>query len=125
MSSGAEELDNLLKLIPREAPTSFPYTKKESKLNDTFLPPVHSETIVPTSSTNFFWTTDPTQQQFRNFVTSTYSVPDLRFPSIRRQVGNTNQSVLTPVDVRLLGNNRRFCVGPSGKKVKLSKNKKR
>jgi len=124
MSSRAEELAHLLKLIPRETPTSFPYTKKESKLNDKFTPPVHGETIVPTSPTNFFWTIGPTQQQFRNFVTSTYTLPDLGFPPIRRQVDNTNQSLLTPVDVRLLGNNRRFCVGPYGKKLKLSKNKK-
>jgi len=125
MISGAEELDNLLKFIPLETPTTFPYTKKELRLNDKFKPPVHGETIAPTSSTNFFWTTDPTHQQFRNFVTSTCPLPDFGFPSIRRQVDNTNQSVLTPVDVRkLLGNKRRFCVGASGKKLKLSKNKK-
>jgi len=54
MISGAEELDNLLKFIPLETPTTFPYTKKELNLNDKFKPPVHGETIAPTSSTNFF-----------------------------------------------------------------------
>jgi len=127
MSSSGEELGNLLKIIPQETPTSFAGTKKESKLNDTFLPPGLCETIVPTSSTNLFWTTGPTQQQFTNFVTSAYSPPDFGFPHIRQELGNTSPIVLAPVDVRkLLGNNRRFYAEPAafGMKHKLSKKTK-
>jgi len=128
MSSGTEELGNLLKLIPRETPTSFPDTKKESKLNEKFSPAGLCETVVPSSSTNLFWTTGPAEQQFTNFVASTYPLPDFGFAPITRQVGNTSQSVLTPVDVRkLLGNSRRFSTpvgATSSMRLKLCKNKK-
>jgi len=129
MSSAAEEVGNLLKFIPWETPTIFADNKKESKLNDKFTPPGLGKSIVPTSSINLFWTTGPKQQESTNFVTSTYPLPDIGLPPIRRKGGNTSEGVLAPVDIRkLLGNNRRFCVGSggtiSGTNLKVSKNKK-
>jgi len=124
MSSGAQELGNLLELMPPDMPGSLRDTKIESNLPDKFRPPGLCEAIVPTSSPNLFWTTGPPHQQFTNFVTSTYALPDFGFPQLPPQVGTTGKNIMNPIDVRkLLGNSRRFCQGSVGatpdRKVKL------
>merc|ERR1719285_491755 len=58
----------------------------------------------------FFWAAGPTGEQFTNFVTSSYAIPEFGFtPLGTTQVKPVCDNVMAPIDVRkLLGNGRRF-----------------